>query len=372
MNDLLKKYEREIEYCSYCPKLCRFSCPVAKVTCSEASTPTGKMTILKLAKDGVIEFNAEVAELLYQCSGCILSRTYCEHNIEVIGAFEAGRAIAVEKGVAPKRVLEFGTAFQKSGNPYGESFGKNLTELAGKSVCEKEKGRALIFSGCTMAHYFPQTLKDLVRVLEHLNFSFNLLAEDDICCGYPLFALGLWKILEEHKQRLAQKITGYDQIISVCPTCVWFLKTHYLKSGLIQVGEIRHTTEFILERLGQLKLRDKISERIVYHDPCHLGRYLGIYDQPREILKWMSVNGFKEFYESRERSECCGGGGGLALSHPRIAREISRHKILQFQQLGGQILATACPMCERMLGRSGKEAGIKVRDLISLLAERIE
>jgi Fe-S oxidoreductase len=67
-----------------------------------------------------------------------------------------------------------------------------------------------------------------------------------------------------------------------------------------------------------------------------------------------------------------GGGGGLPLSNPGVSREIAKSKVRQFQELSGQILATACPMCERMLGRTGKEAGIMVRDIISLIAERID
>jgi len=377
MKDRLKPYEREIEYCAYCPKLCRFACPVGKVTCSEASTPTGKMTILKLVKDSALSLSPEVAELMYQCSGCILSRTYCEHRIEVISALEAIRAIAVEKGIAPKRVQEFGPAFQKLGNPYAENFSRKLKEIIGekhladKSVRAPKKADTLIFTGCTMTHYFPETIKDLIKVLESLNFEFAILDDADSCCGYPLFALGHWQILEEHQKKLAQKITGYDQIISLCPTCVWYLRTRYQKPGLIQVGSIEHSTEFLSTRLGQLRLKAKMDAKIVYHDPCHLGRYLGIYDAPREILNWISKNGFAEFYENREQSECCGGGGGLPLSHPQIARGISKHKIKQFQSRAGQILATACPMCERMFARTGKEEGILVRDLVSLIAERL-
>ncbi len=369
MKERLRPYEREIEYCSYCPKLCRFSCPVARVTCSEAGTPTGKMTILKLVKDGVLGLSPEVAELMYQCSGCLLSRTYCEHRIEVIGAFEAARALAVEKGTAPRRIMEFGTAFEKSGNPYAEDFGSKLRGIAGQKHLGKKP--TLVFAGCTMSHYFPETIKDLVKVLERLNFEFELLAEADSCCGYPLFASGHWKILEEHREKLAQRISGYDRILSLCPTCAWYLKTHYRKPGLIQVGEIQHTTEFLQGRLGQLQLKSKVEQKIVYHDPCHLGRYLGIYEQPREILNFVSANSFQEFPESRERADCCGGGGGLALAHPGIARSIASYKIRQFQSLGGQVLATACPMCERMFARTGKEAGVEVKDLISLIAERL-
>ena len=369
MKDRLKAYEREIEYCSYCPKMCRFACPVAKVTCSEASTPTGKMTLLKLARDNAMEFDSELAELMYQCSGCLLSRTYCEHNIEVIGAFEAARAIAVEKGIAPERVMQFGAAWGKFGNPYGNNLGSKLERLAqGKHL---EKKPVLVFEGCTMTHYFPETVKDLLTVLDKLGLDFELFKDNHICCGYPLFATGHWQVFEEHKKWLAEKISGYETILSPCPTCVYLLKTFYLKPGLVNAGKIQHITEFISEKIDRINLKAKVSEKVVYHDPCHLGRYLGVYDAPRKLLQKVCSDGFTEFYEHGDQAGCCGGGGGLPLAHPGIARGISRSKLTEFKELGGQVLATACPMCERMFTRTGREQGIVVKDLVSLLAQNM-
>jgi len=369
MKDQLKPYDREIEYCSYCPKMCRFACPVAKATRSEASTPTGKMTILKLARDGALEFNSEVAELIYQCSGCLLSRTYCEHRIEVIGTFEAARAIAVEKGIAAKRVMEFGATWKKFGNPYGRDLSQKLLELSlGKHL---EKKPALVFTGCTMTHYFPETIKDTLKLLDRLGLDYQLFAENHLCCGYPLFATGHWAIFEEHKKWMAEKISGYETIIAPCPTCAYFLKTFYAKPGSAEVKQVLHLTEFIAPRLDQLHLQTRVAQAIVYHDPCHLGRYLGVYDAPRKILGKLCANGFAEFFEHHDQAGCCGGGGGLPLAHPSIAREISKSKLQEFKALGGEILATACPMCERMFMRTGKDQGIKVQDLASLLAQNL-
>ena len=365
----LKPYEKEIEYCSYCPKLCRFACPVANFTCSEASTPTGKMTILKLVKDGVLELDQDSAQLLYQCSGCILSRTYCEHQIEVIGAFEAGRSLAVERGLAPARVMEFAGRWQKQGNPYGKDLASTLKQISNGRHLENKK--VLFFSGCTMTNYFPETIKEILKVLERISPEFQIFAEEKICCGYPLYTTGHWKVFKEHQSWLAERLGGYDLIISPCPTCVWFLKSQYQESGLIEVGAIKHITELVSENFTQLSLKGKIKERVLYHDPCHLGRYLGVYQAPRQILQEITEEGYLEFYENQEQANCCGGGGGLGLSHPEIARGIARARIQEAVELGAEILASACPMCERMLSRPGKEAGIKVKDLCELVAELI-
>ncbi len=365
---LLKPYEREIEYCSYCPKLCRFACPVALITCSEVSTPTGKMTILKLARDGAIEFDTEVAELIYQCSGCLASKTYCEHQIEVIGAFEAGRAFAVDKGIAPKRVQEFGERWQKKANPYGDDLAEKIKKLAPNHLAKKN---ILLFTGCTMPHFFPERIEKLVKILEKLGLDFQIFDGERTCCGYPLYTSGHWKIYEEQKKWLSEKITGYDLILSPCPTCVWFLKEHYQKQGLIEVGEVRHTSEWLASVMSGVELKSKLLKKVAYHDPCHLGRYLGVYDEPRQIIASISEFPAVEFYENKEDGFCCGGGGALSLSHPQIAREIAKKRIEDFKELSADLLATSCPMCERMLERAGKEQNVEVVDLIDLIAQVI-
>ena len=128
-----KDFRREIEYCTYCPKLCRFSCPVAQVECTETVTPTSKMTNLKLVRDGALAFDEEVGDLVYACSGCLVSRTYCEHEIEVYPPYEAARAEAVKSGVAPKAVLEYADNWSKYGNP----FGTDLKKVIDQRVPEK-------------------------------------------------------------------------------------------------------------------------------------------------------------------------------------------------------------------------------------------
>jgi Fe-S oxidoreductase len=101
MKDWRKNHKKQIDYCAYCPKLCRFACPVGQVVERETVTPTGKAVALKLVAESKAEFDREFAELVYLCSGCRITQTYCEHDIDVFPALEKARAEAVKKGVAP-------------------------------------------------------------------------------------------------------------------------------------------------------------------------------------------------------------------------------------------------------------------------------
>jgi fumarate reductase (CoM/CoB) subunit B len=362
------KYRREIEYCTYCPKLCRFACPVAQVECSETVTPTGKMTVLRQVRDGVIPLDQDAASLMYNCSGCLRSRTYCEHEIEVIRAFEAARHEAVKAGVAPDRVYKYLETWQRYGNPFGEDLLKKLKALAPEEYFTRP-APVLIFTGCTILHYHPEVLKSMIQVLSALKVEFRIFSNERLCCGFPIFTLGHREASLEQMKNIASAISSAEIVISPCPTCASNLRQFYPEQGIEIKPRVLHISEFLAERVSELSLERKNTRKVIYHDPCHLGRYLGVYDQPRQILAAILEQPLIEFYENREHATCCGGGGGLPVTHPLTAREIARGKIQDFLESGADLLCTACPMCQRALERSGRDKGIVVKDISQLIAD---
>jgi Fe-S oxidoreductase len=364
------RYRKEIEYCTFCPKMCRFACPVAKVECSETTTPTGKMTLLRQVRDGVLPLDQEFASLMYDCSGCLVSRTYCEHRIEVIGPFEAARHEAVKAGVAPERVYKYLETWKKSGNPFGEDLLKNMQGI----VPEKYLNRSapvMLFPGCTVLHYHPELLESIIRILESLKIEFSIFNNQEMCCAYPIYTLGLWEDAREQMKKIAEKLSNAQIVISPCPTCVNNMRRTYPEAGIEIKPEVLHITEFLSDKISGLEILRKEPRRVIYHDPCHLGRYLGVYDEPRAILGAILENPLMEFYENRDQAACCGSGGGLPVTHPRTAREITRAKINEFLETGAEVLATACPMCQRAFERSGRDQGITVIDINQLLDQCI-
>ena len=146
---------------------------------------------------------------------------------------------------------------------------------------------------------------------------------------------------------------------------------------------IVHTVEILAELVDEGKLKftkgtkgkkAKAGEKVVYHDPCALGRGCGIYDEPREVLK--SIPGL-ELVEipnySREYSLCCGGGsGGLWLERPKGER-FSDIRVQQAAATGAEILAVACPYCLQMFEDSVKtmDLELEVKDISELLSEAL-
>jgi Fe-S oxidoreductase len=370
MTHWLARFRREIEYCSYCPKLCRFACPVAEAEHSETLTPTGKQTILKLVRDGLIPLDRAAAEIMYLCTGCLISRTYCEHAIEVYPPFEAARIEAVKRAVAPEPALRFSATWQKRGNPFAEDLG---SILAGHMPAERLGGRAttVLFYGCATLHYFPEQIADTARVLAALAVDFRAFNGERLCCGQPLLALGHETTFIEQARKVAAGLEGAELVLTPCPACAHFLRHRYPEYGIEIKARVRHLTEFVAERIDQLPLTRREPRPTVYHDPCLLGRCLGVYDEPRRILRAALSRPLLEFAENRERSVCCGGGGGLPVVRPDTARAIARERSGEAPELGAELIATACPMCRRMLGRAGRDAGVAADDVISILARAL-
>jgi Fe-S oxidoreductase len=129
--------------------------------------------------------------------------------------------------------------------------------------------------------------------------------------------------------------------------------------------EVEHTTQTIARALkqGKIKLK-KVEGKVTYHDPCHLGRYSGIYEEPREIIKATGLE-LEEMNLSREQGFCCGGGGGLRANYPELSQAIAKERIQQAKAVSNT-LVTACPLCYLNLKDVAKDE-VKVMDISEIV-----
>ncbi len=146
------------------------------------------------------------------------------------------------------------------------------------------------------------------------------------------------------------------------------------------VGEIPfkvvHTSELMAELIkeGRLKLLKEVPETVTYHDPCHLGRHAGIYEQPREVLKAIPAIKFVEMSKNRENALCCGAGGGVKAGFPDFAMQAAMRRLEEAQDVGAESIVSACPFCAHNLKDAIRESGsqLKFYDLTELIAKTIK
>ena len=365
---MFKGFRKEIDYCTYCPKLCRFACPVGTAEGRETSTPWGRQTLMYLLAEGKEKMTADVAETLYHCAYCMLCREYCDHNIAVPPVMREGRRMAMEADLAPEHVLRFRKFFLDRYNPFGDRLERRVQDLVPDHYLNPD-AQVIFWPGCSAIYSFPEHLTDTIRVFEALGIDYVAVWHDELqCCGEPLDSLGLEKDQKDYIAKLHKKLRKYKQIISGCPACVYNLKVRFAELGFPLTSKVFHTTEFLAPffHRGEVPLGRLFDQPVIYHDPCYLGRYLEIYDQPREILGAICSEPVREFHWNRKGSYCCGGGGGIPVSARETGMAIARERLREYYEGDRKVLVTSCASCERQFRKAGED--VWTMDIVNVIA----
>ncbi|MBS7287580.1 MAG: (Fe-S)-binding protein [Candidatus Freyarchaeota archaeon] len=305
-----------------------------------------------------------------------MCKEWCLPQVDVPEIVKEVRAKLLKKGAAPGATLEVGKKVMDERNPYGEPHNKRLAALRGERKRGK-KGGVAYFVGCTSAYRQPSIAKSTVKILEQIEGEISLI-EDEWCCGAPLLSTGHRELAAEHARHNKEAIEklGCDFVVTSCAGCYMTLSRDYPKIGLPLKTEILHLSQYLWKIIDEGRLEGKISGegrgvKVTYHDPCHLGRHMGVYDEPRKILSSISGVQLIEMEWSKKNSKCCGSGGGLQLNFPELSRRISVERIREAVATGAEVLVTSCPFCKNQL-EGVSEGKIKVYDLAEFVAERLK
>ena len=216
------------------------------------------------------------------------------------------------------------------------------------------------------------------KLFQSAGVKFGVLGAEESCCGDPARRLGNEYLYQMQAMKNIETLKNYkvQKIVTACPHCFNTLKNEYPQFG--GNFEVIHHTDFILQliREGRLRISSGIQGKVAYHDACYLGRYNNIFEVPRELLKQLPGVSLAEMEGNRERSFCCGAGGGhLWLEEQKVGERINVMRTDQAIEAGAQTLATACPYCLQMfqdgIKTQGAEETLKVMDIAEILVASI-
>ncbi|MEM2636992.1 MAG: (Fe-S)-binding protein [Candidatus Korarchaeota archaeon] len=343
--------ENKLLTCAFCPTICRPMCPADEALGYETAAPSGMGRTGYLLLKDIIEWNKENTSSLYYCVGCERCVTMCPFaDFNLADYIRDARRYAIEKNAlpdAPRKVL---TYMKENFNPYGEKIESPLVE---------GNGKVLYYPGCTAQLRQPEIIKATITVLERLSIDYSIIK--NACCGRPALNIGDTETFLTIARRTMEKISEreYELIVTGCPTCAETLTKYYKKYGLKEYNVVPISV-FINSRLSKSPNMNKMG-KVVYHDPCSLGRRLGYFEEPRELLAKVGFEVIEPFH-SREKATCCG-NGGWALSSRKIT-EIRKIELAE----AGVAIVTSCPTCKKNLSNGSQ----KVRDIIELVAEVLQ
>jgi dimethylglycine catabolism B len=398
--------QRALELCEFCPKMCRFACPVSEAAARETFTPWAKVSLAALA-GGEPEESAALA--FGACTGCLRCQTYCAHGNDVPEMLYAARARAVRAGVAPgewaevarvmrreeeelkevhRRIARATAASTSTATPTatstptmtssstgtGRPAAKGATGIA-RAVAGAVKGRwkaapaagatkAILFAGCESLRAGGKVVREAIAVAREIGAPLELAAEEAICCGLKLVEAGYPEMFAEHAARVRAALVGSGRkgspvhLVMLSPGCARAARERWpvLPDG----SRVEHVTTYLSRALAAwpgVRDRAPLREVATYHDPCQLARGLSEVTAPRALLA-TAVEEVREPLRRGEDTSCCGADGLLPRTLPAVASAIADDRRRELESCGAPAV-TASPACAAALG---------AEDVVSVLA----
>jgi Fe-S oxidoreductase len=355
MNDIILTTEG----CRYC-LMCRHVCPVTRVTYNEATSPHGWALEIASVRRGLLEWNAETADLLYQCADCGLCNAFCVTDQPLPEAIMAARAEVVAAGRAPAAIAEVDAMLR--------TLRAQRSEAAGPS-------EVALFAGAGIPERDAATLAAARRLLRALELDHTLVGADH-SSAYLAYTLGLHDTARElaHAAVAEMRQAGVRTLIVLAPEDAYTLRKIYplLGEPLPEGLQVIELTELLARQLdeGRLRLRAAPIE-LAYHDPCHAPRVRDGWDAPRRLLAAATGSPPREGFWRERRAAPCGASGGLPWTQPPLADKLARAALSDATASGARMVVTEAPGCLAQLRRVAPPE-VQVRGLYELLAEQIE
>ena len=287
-------------------------------------------------------------EAAFECTTCGACEYQCPVGIQHLPII-----IGLRRGATNTGAWEdtYGTklflALEKNGNALGLSATERDKFVAkqGFPIFDGSQEYCL-WLGC-MGGYDPkgrEIIADFAKVMSYLGTSFGVLKKEK-CTGDPARRLGndlVFQTLAESglKSFAAAKV---QKIVAICPHCVRTIANDWREYGV--APEIEHHSEFMARHKDRLPKQGG-DDSIVYHDPCYLGRYQDVYEEPRAVVSLAGE--LVEAPRNHERSFCCGAGGGLAFLGEESGERVSHVRATELAATGAKTVGTACPFCNTM------------------------
>ncbi|UCD34897.1 MAG: (Fe-S)-binding protein [Nitrospiraceae bacterium] len=390
---LSKKHLLELDACTQCGE-CLNYCPVQEVTGDTSISPPEKIRMfrqfiqstqgLKAMLTGSRKIDKKLLEdftrAVYECTTCGACNQSCTVGIATERLWPVLRREMVRRGLGPMGPqAKMPEIIKRTGNPYDSPPGERYAPWFPEGVSIAEKADIGYYTGCTGAYCAHPMVRGDVLVLKAVGTPFTMLpAEEEVCCGFPLFITGQHDVLSELVTRLvrAYESRGVRELLCSCPCCVNIMVRDWpALYGRELPFRIRHISQFVSDALrkGALRFRKELQEKVIYHDPCYLSRGVGIIAEPRFILRRIPGIELLEFDRHGVRSRCCGAGGAARKVFHENAIAMGRLTIDEAVEKGADRLVLSCPACYEKVNEAlaGHDRSIKIVDIMELVAEMI-
>jgi Fe-S oxidoreductase len=287
--------------------------------------------------------------VLWQCTTCGACENQCPVGVEHLPLVIGARRGLVSNGDAPDALGAVFNNLERRGNIWGLGADQRqkFVQSAGLETFDALTHEYLVWLGCAGAFEadFQKALRSLFAILRAQGVTFGVLAKER-CTGDIAKRTGNEYQFQELATANIQELTaaGVTKIVTGCPHCLRTIGVDYQAFGFHV--EIVHATALVAELTKDVSL--PVTDTVTFHDPCYLGRYAGLTEEPRNLLRRFGA-GIAEPARHGDNPFCCGAGGGLLFEEHEEGTRISRERLEQLRGTGARTIVTACPFCAIML-----------------------
>lgn len=314
---------------------------------------------------------------VWHCTTCRACLEVCPIYVSTPEAIQHTRTVLVEDGTqVPSLLIQTLEKLYKYNNPW-EASKKNRAKWSGDMQItdltkSEDTGGLCYFVGCTTSldTRAQELARSLAKILIHLQIPFGTLGKKEPCCGDIALRVGEQGLFEEQMEDCLSLFDRFQirDVVTSSPHCLYTFRNDYPAYQALKPPEdriefrVRHYTQVLHELMlkGLLCFEKPFHKKVTYHDPCYLGRYNRIFDEPREVINAIPGIELVEMAHNRTDSLCCGGGGGRMWQEDLDAEvKMSEIRIREAEAVGAEVVVTACPLCLIMLEDARKTTGLE-------------
>ncbi len=360
---------------TYTPSEC-YSCGTCTAVCphNELKPEGEKLNVRQILHQAQI--GVEPDSLVWECSSCKLCEVRCPREVDIVDNFIAIRNFQIENRRIPGEFENILWNILEESNPMGEAKADRGKWMKDLDLVDANTNQVevLFFVGGPESYdgRLQEVARDMARIMQKAGINFGVLGKSEPTSGEAVKEAGEQAYLEILLKRNVEIFnkTGAQAIIPLSPHAYDIFKRLYPEYGLEM--EVIHYTEFLdaMVREGKLKFTKKVDLEVTYHDPCYLGRYNDIYEQPRDVLRAIDGITLKEMENSKENAICCGGGGNKIYTDIKNEERLSNVRVIEAGKTGASQIVTSCGYCIQNFEDSVKTTNtdMEVKDLAEIVA----
>lgn len=360
-------------YCTYCPKMCRFSCPASAAESRETVTPWGMMRLLELTRDESVAMSPPVADAFYHCTGCRRCQSFCRHDNDVPRALWQAREQAARDEMVPAALNPLRESFLEVSRPYPEP----VTWRPDVEVFDAESTVGF-WPDCDTLASSPELIDRLGRLLERvLGQKVRLIGTGPdhlpVCCGFPLGATGDRQALDHHLHERWPSLDGLTELYTDCPAIAAWTNPSSSWPELAHNDPDRlqplHIVELFATHLPDITPEAPVDlSEVMIHHSCMMTRQADLYGPTLKVLRALGSGEPVAMMFDGVEAECCGGQATYRALEPEAATRQAAQVADQLQKhptATRQVSSAATCAC----ALSGARPELKISALLALVCE---